>query len=247
MQRDDSPENPWRRAIIAAVVGFAFAFATGAAFALWIQSTGDWSAGLEWERKMLLSMDQSAPVVVDWIMLALPWLGTNLTLAPIIAVFALWLWRRKGRPELALELILAVLGSLLLNALLKDLFDRPRPELWPRRGQYQWAAYPSGHAIVGIAVYFTITGMVYRELKWRWPFVVAAALLAVSLYSRLYLGVHWPTDVLGGLLLGGIWLAVVQVVFRPYRRWRSPNAVEPQPRSDPAAVGRRSTVEGAGI
>lgn len=241
MQRDDSPENPWRRAIIAAVAGFAIAFAAGAALALWIQSTGDWSAGLAWERKMLLSMDQSAPVVVDWIMLALPWLGTNLTLAPIIAVFAFWLWRRKGRPELALELVLAVLGSLLLNALLKDLFDRPRPELWPRRGQYQWAAYPSGHAIVGIAVYFTITGMVYRELKWRWPFVVAAALLAVSLYSRLYLGVHWPTDVLGGLLLGGIWLAVVQVVFRPYRRPR-PNLADPESRPNPAIVGRRSSV-----
>ena len=245
MQRDASLENPWRRAIVAAVVGFAIAFAAGAWFALWLQSSGDWGAGLEWERKMLLSMDQTAPAVVDWIMLALPWLGTNLTLAPIIAVFAFWLWRKKGRPELALELILAVLGSLLLNALLKDIFDRPRPDLWPRRGQYQWAAYPSGHAIVGIAVYFTITGMVFRELKWRWPFVVAAALLAVSLYSRLYLGVHWPTDVLGGLLLGGIWLAVVQVVFRPYRR--RPNVVELNSRSNPAGVGRRSSVEGAGI
>ena len=92
-------------------------------------------------------------MAVDWTMLALPWLGTNLTLLPIIAVVALWLWRKKDRGDLALDLMVAVIGSLILNAVLKDIFNRPRPELWPHRGQYQWTAFPSGHAIAGIAVY----------------------------------------------------------------------------------------------
>ncbi|HEX6047676.1 MAG TPA: phosphatase PAP2 family protein [Gemmatimonadaceae bacterium] len=236
--------RPWRRAIVVTAVGFVIAFAAGAGFALWLQSTGDWSAGLPWERELLLSMDPSAPAAIDWMMLALPWLGTNLTLAPIIAAFALWLWRKKGRPEVALELVLAVLGSLLLNALMKDVFDRPRPDLWPRRGQYEWAAYPSGHAIVGIAVYFTVTRVIHRELRWTWPYVVAIALLAVSLYSRLYLGVHWPTDVIGGLLLGAIWLGVIQVAFAPFharRRERADTVTRDRER-----FGGRSSVEGAG-
>ena len=234
----------WRRVAVVTVVGFVVAFAVGAGFAVWLQSTGDWSAGLPWERELLLRMDPSAPAVIDWIMLALPWLGTNLTLAPIIAVVAFWLWRKQGRPEIAMELVLAVLGSLLLNALMKDVFDRPRPDLWPRRGQYEWAAYPSGHAIVGIAVYFTITRVIYRELRWKWPYAVAISLLAVSLYSRLYLGVHWPTDVIGGLLLGAVWLAVVQIAFAPFhanRRVRE-NAVPP----NAEAISGRSSVERAG-
>jgi membrane-associated phospholipid phosphatase len=236
--------HPWRRALIVSGLGLLVAFAVGAGFALLLQSSGDWSTGLKCERALLLGIDQSAPVIVDWVMLALPWLGTNLTVAPIIAVAALWLWRRKARGDLALELVIVVLGSLILNAVLKDVFNRPRPDLWPQRGQFAWAAYPSGHAIVGIAVYFTITMMLFRELRWRWPFAFATALLAVSLYSRLYLGVHWPTDVLGGLLLGAAWLVFVQLAFRPFheasRLVRSPTS------SNPEVLGRRSSMEGAG-
>jgi len=236
--------HPWRRAVVLSVVGLLVAFAVGAAVALLLQSSGDWSEGLAWERALLLGIDQSAPGVLDWIMLSLPWLGTNLTLAPIIAVVALWLWRKKGRGDLALELVIVVLGSLILNAVLKDVFNRPRPDLWPRRGQFAWAAYPSGHAIIGIAVYFSITAMLFRELQWRWPFAVATALLAVSIYSRLYLGVHWPTDVLGGLLLGAVWLAFVQLAFRPFHR-ASPS-VRGRASPNPEALGRRSSIEGVG-
>ena len=238
-----SHPHPWRRAIIVSAIGFAGAFAVGVGFALLLQSMGDWSAGLPWERTLMLSMDRSVPLAIDWIMLALPWLGTNLTLAPIIAAVALWLWWKKGRGDLALELVFVVVGSLVLNAVLKDIFDRPRPDLWPRRGQFAWAAYPSGHAIVGVSVYFTITTMMFRELGWRWPFAVAIALLGISLYSRVYLGVHWPTDVLGGLLLGAVWLAVVQLAFRPFHRTaRAPGKALT---TNPGAFGRRSSIEGA--
>ena len=165
----------------------------------------------------MLGMNRSVPGAFDWVMLALPWFGTNLTVLPILAAFALWLWRRKGRGELALELVVVSLGSLIMNAVLKDLFGRPRPELWEHRGQFAWASYPSGHAIVCTAVYFTIALMLYRERRWRWPFVAAGTLAVVVLYSRLYLGVHWPTDVLGGLAIGVVWLASIQYAFAPFR------------------------------
>src|SRR5262245_38902434 len=100
--------HPWRRAIIISVIGFTVAFAVGVGFALLLQSVGDWGGGLRWERTLLLRMDRSMPLMVDWIMLALPWLGTNLTLAPLIGAVALWLWRKKGRGDLALELVIAV-------------------------------------------------------------------------------------------------------------------------------------------
>jgi undecaprenyl-diphosphatase len=164
----------------------------------------------------MLSLDRSVPRAVDLVMLGLPWLGTNLTLLPIIAAFSLWLWIKKGRRDLAVHLMTVTVGSLIMNAVLKDVFDRARPELWPHRGQYQWASYPSGHAIVGVSVIFTIALMLYREREWRWPIYAAAALLLINLYSRLYLGVHWPTDLIGGLILGVLWLGVTQYAFAPF-------------------------------
>jgi undecaprenyl-diphosphatase len=173
----------------------------------------------------MLGIDRTVPDLFDWAMLALPWLGTNLTVLPIIVAFALWLWRRKQRGELALQLVIVSLGSLIMNAVLKDLFNRPRPELWEHRGQFAWASYPSGHAIVCTSVYFTIALMLYRERQWRWPFVVAGTLAAVVLYSRLYLGVHWPTDVLGGLAIGVVWLMATQYAFAPFRHRRRAHIV----------------------
>lgn len=166
----------------------------------------------------MLSLDRDVPRAVDLVMLGLPWLGTNLTLLPIIAAFSLWLWLKRGRRDLAAHLMIVTVGSLIMNAVLKDIFDRARPELWPHRGQYQWASYPSGHAIVGVSVIFTVALMLYREREWLWPLVAAAILLVVNLYSRLYLGVHWPTDLIGGLILGILWLVVTQFAFAPFRR-----------------------------
>ena len=191
----------------------------------------------------MLSLDRTVPQLVDWVMLALPWLGTNLTLAPVIGAFSLWLWRARGRGDVALELMITVLGGLLLNLVLKDLFDRPRPEFWEHRGQYKYSAYPSGHAIVGIAVFFTVARLLHRELRWRWPYVAAAVLLGVSLYSRIYLGVHWPTDVIGGLVMGAVWLLAVVYAFRPLARRRVAPTGSPGHDSDPSLADGRSTLE----
>jgi undecaprenyl-diphosphatase len=97
---------------------------------------------------------------------------------------------------------------------LKGIFDRPRPDLFEMRGQHAWAAFPSGHAIASVSVLLTVAILLRRERDWGWPTYAAVALLLVSLYSRLYLGVHWPTDILGGVLVGLCWLAATLVAFR---------------------------------
>jgi undecaprenyl-diphosphatase len=183
------------------------------------------------------------------VFLALPWLGTNLTLLPITAVVALWLWRKKARGDLALHLMVTVVGSLILNAVLKDVFNRPRPELWPHRGQYQWAAFPSGHAIAGIAVYFTGARMLHQAREWRWPFMLATAVLIVNLYSRLYLGVHWPTDVLGGIVAGVAWLGATQYAFAELERDHEARVALAHTRDNSTGTPRRSStssIDGAG-
>ena len=132
-------------------------------------------------------------------------------------------------------------GSLILNAVLKAAFDRPRPELWEHRGQYQWASYPSGHAIVGVSVMFTIAILLHRERGWLWPFAAATCVLILNLYSRLYLGVHWPTDIIGGLVVGSAWLLITLYAFRPVDRGGIvADAAEPGSRPDSRGMKLRS-------
>jgi membrane-associated phospholipid phosphatase len=84
---------------------------------------------------------------------------------------------------------------------------------------------------------FTIALMLYHERGWWWPVVVAACVLVLNLYSRVYLGVHWPTDILGGLLLGVLWLVATQYAFRPLER-----GVEVSAKREPAPAERGTFV-----
>ena len=143
-------------------------------YALRLRASAGWRIGLPWERELMLSIHRPMPVPFDWLMLGLPWLGTNLTLLPIIALVSLRLWRKHRRGELALQLFAVSVGSLIVNAVLKGAFGRPRPDLWEHRGQFAWSSYPSGHAIVCASVFFTIALMLFRERRWRWPFAAAA-------------------------------------------------------------------------
>jgi undecaprenyl-diphosphatase len=183
-----------------------------------LQRAGAWS-GASWERSTLRWLhDRALPVWLDRLMLVMPLIGTNLTILPVTLLVAWWLWKRRGRPLLGAQLVVVAVGSLSLNPTMKWLLDRDRPALYPLRGMFNWASYPSGHAILTTALYFTIAFMLRRERGWRWPFAAAAGIVLVTCYSRVYLAVHWPTDLLGGLAIGIVWLAGTWLAFERYRR-----------------------------
>lgn len=125
-------------------------------------------------------------------------------------------WSGRSRhPVAAGHLAVAQLGSWVLNPALKLSLRRPRPELFPQRGQHGMSAYPSGHAIAVTAVLFTAAYLVHRSGRGWWGWWVAGALVLLTAYSRVYLAVHWPTDVVGGVAVGAVWLLGVLVAFRP--------------------------------
>lgn len=193
--------------------GWVAAFALGALCAAALRAL-DWWPGAAWERDVLARAHETVGPALDVVMLTLPYAGTNYTLAPIVAIAAVLLWRR-GRPAIALHLLIVQVGSWALNPALKFSFPRDRPTLFEQRGQFALPAFPSGHAIAVVAVLFTVAWLLRRYGRGTWAFWVVGAFLIVNSYSRLYLGVHWPTDVIAGALVGAVWLAVTLRLLRP--------------------------------
>jgi membrane-associated phospholipid phosphatase len=223
--------SAWRRQRWLTIAGcFALSFAVGIGCATLNKSFGDWNHGFAWERALMIRMHASLPPLVDSLMLVFPWFGTNITLIPAIGLICGWLWWR-GNHDLALRLAVVQLGSYLLNPSLKALFDRDRPDLFERRGWYGWSSYPSGHAIASVSVLMTLAIILHRIKGWTWPFYVFVPIMIASLYSRIYLGVHWPTDVFAGIAVGLVWLAATIYAFRDRSPRVMPKANIVPPRS----------------
>lgn len=147
----------------------------------------------------------------DNVMLFFTTIGEAWVLGSLIAVAAYALIR-YGRWIDAAGLVLAGLGAGLLNLLLKDLFERARPDLFDGPIHLTSYSFPSGHAMGSIAVYGMLAFVGARltnQILLRYTVVLVAALMVCLIgLSRIYFGVHYPTDVIGGYLAGAIWLAI---------------------------------------
>lgn len=141
---------------------------------------------------------------------------TVLALVTIISALLLFLHRRAAQAAVFLA---SVVFAQIAAEVVKALVDRPRPTLVPHNDLVYSASFPSGHAVMTPVVYLTLAVVVAnleqrRHLKAILPVCAAFLVLAVGV-SRVYLGVHWPTDVLAGWALG---LAVALVASIALRR-----------------------------
>lgn len=190
------------------IIGSASAFGVGVLFAWYLKATAEWSHGLAWEAVVLRAIHIPLPRVLDWFLLFLPWLGTNITIIPAVLIAGRMLWTR-GRRDLITVMVVATVGNYITGLGMKLVFDRPRPELWPQRGEFSGSSYPSGHTMMSTSVLFVFAYLLRRERGWTWPYYAALAFAMATSFSRLYLGVHWPTDVLGGAIMGTVWFAAM--------------------------------------
>ena len=164
------------------------------------------------------------PIGPDWLLqsavdisalggFTLQWLfGTS-------SVLFLILVRRRAE---AAWLTVSIVGASLLNFLFKLSLNRPRPDLVPHLVKVTNASFPSGHAMISAAIYLTIAIMLAEVHSNRLARAYLMGLAGVTVIligcSRVYLGVHWPSDVLAGWCFGSVWALIAFAANRAIRR-----------------------------
>ena len=153
---------------------------------------------------VLVWVHRHASVQVDAGFQLFSHLGYLWGVVPVNILLLAWLtWRRRYRDGLFFGL--AVLGSLALNLGAKAFFARTRPDLWLSLAPETTYSFPSGHAM-GSATLAVAAALLAWHTPWRWPVAAAGGLFVLLVgLSRVYLGVHYLGDVLGGLLYGFVW------------------------------------------
>ncbi|HWL04286.1 MAG TPA: phosphatase PAP2 family protein [Xanthobacteraceae bacterium] len=138
---------------------------------------------------------------------------TVLTIITLSATGYLLMDRKRGA---ALFVLASVGGGTLVSMLLKDLFQRPRPELVAHLVEVRSLSFPSGHAMLSAVTFLTLGALLARLAPHRaqklYLLSLATLLTLMVGASRVYLGVHWPTDVLAGWCIGTAWALLCWIV-----------------------------------
>jgi membrane-associated phospholipid phosphatase len=147
----------------------------------------------------------------------------GVTVVTLVGAIALYLGRRR---RAALVLVTGVGGAAVINSLLKLIFQRARPDLWEPLIHEASFSFPSGHAMVSSALACSVVYILWRT-RWRWWAIGLGLIYALVIgLTRLYLGVHYPTDVLAGWLVGFTWVAILRAALWRSRRWRAKGVSE---------------------
>jgi undecaprenyl-diphosphatase len=141
--------------------------------------------------------------------------STGVLTLMVLAIAGFLAMTRKAHA--ALFVLVSVAGGVLVSQTLKWAYARPRPDLVPHGAEVFSASFPSGHSMMSAIVYLTLGALLARTQPDRavkaYVLVVAVILTVLVGVSRVYLGVHWPTDVLAGWALGGLWALVCLLVM----------------------------------
>jgi undecaprenyl-diphosphatase len=183
------------------------------------------------DRAILLALrtpgDSAEPIGPHWIELAMRDITAlgGFTVVTLVTLAAIGYLVMSARRSSALLLAVAVGGGAILSDTLKSIVARPRPDLVAHSVEVSSLSFPSGHAMLSAITYLTIGALlttVEREPARRGYILAVAVFLTLSIgLSRIYLGVHYPTDVLAGWAVGAAWAMACFAIAR-FLRGRTP-------------------------
>ena len=150
--------------------------------------------------------DKSLTTLMQW----LSFLGSTPFVVATLGIVAVVVYARTRTRRWPLFIVTTVVGAVAIDNVVKLLVNRPRPHFHPLSHDLG-SSFPSGHAVAAAALCGCIAYVMARKRSWSsgvWIWSSAVFLSGLIAFSRVYLGAHWPTDALGGLVLGGTWTAI---------------------------------------
>lgn len=182
---------------------------------------------LQFDTTTLIWLHQFATPILDRLATLLTSLGGPGVILVITLLVALVLYRRH--PRAMTMLLLSVGGAAIINVVLKTAIHRVRPALWAQVVTEKSFSFPSGHAMASSALAFSLIFIAWHT-RWRWYALILGLLYVVIIgLTRLYLGVHFPTDVIGGWIVSFAWVALVRTVLLRVHLNPKPTATLPAP------------------
>jgi membrane-associated phospholipid phosphatase len=171
--------------------------------------------GFSWDAPIILAIHQLSNPTLDTLMRLITQTGEigAITVAIILAGWFAW----KHRYLDAVTILIALCGAVAINTIFKLVFARPRPNLFPPLVMENGFSFPSGHVTASVAVYGFLAVMLWQSNHRGLALLSGAWVLLVAI-SRIYLGVHYPSDTIAAIAFASLWLIVVFYIRRGYLR-----------------------------
>lgn len=149
----------------------------------------------------------------DQLFLTITFLGNIEVIVPVTVLILLYLVVKKQQLN-ALIVSASFAGAAVANVILKFLFHRDRPSVWQTLITEHDYSFPSGHAMLSAALVVSLVFILW-DTRWRWPMTLVGTIFVLSVgFSRLYLGVHYPSDIIAGWSVSCVWVFIVFTILQ---------------------------------
>ncbi|MGI8502457.1 MAG: phosphatase PAP2 family protein [Hassallia sp.] len=173
--------------------------------------------GFRWDVPILLAIHSTARPELDVFASTFTKVGVFWGVFPVASIIAIALFMRRRWHRL-IYLITTLLGSIIINRTAKVLLHRVRPHLWESPAPEFDYGFPSGHAMSSMTLVAALVILTWGS-RWRWVVIIAGSVFVLAIaWTRLYLGVHYPSDILAGWTASVAWAVGVSLLIKPWGR-----------------------------